>query len=363
MSSDRRRSNFLAALLGALVVALPMAGLALGGAFDSGTATVTVEPAPDTSSSASAGETVAPAAPARSATDVSGLYERVSPGVVSVEVRTGSGGATGSGFVLDHDGYLLTNDHVVQDAESVRVRFPEGGPVPAKVVGTDESTDLALLKIDPSAHKLTPLALGSSGELKVGQSAIAIGSPYRLQGTLTTGVVSALGRSITAPNNFPIDNVIQTDAAINPGNSGGPLLDASGRVVGVNAQIATNTGANDGVGFAIPIDTAKDVVPQLKAGKEIKRPYLGVSTSDPETGTGALVERVIGGGPADKGGLREGDRIVAIGASKIASSDDVAGAVVAHKPGEKVGVKVRRDGSDRTLTITLGTRPSVASPG
>ena len=363
MSSDRRRSNFLAALLGALVVALPMAGLALGGAFDSDANTVTVAPAPDTSSSASAGETVAPAAPARSATDVSALYERVSPGVVSVEVRTPGGGATGSGFVLDRDGYLLTNDHVVEDAENVRVRFPEGGPVAAKVVGTDESTDLALLKIDPSAHKLTPLALGSSSALKVGQSAIAIGSPYRLQGTLTTGVVSALGRSITAPNNFPIDNVIQTDAAINPGNSGGPLLDASGRVVGVNAQIATNTGANDGVGFAIPIDTAKDVVPQLQSGKEIKRPYLGVSTSDPVTGTGALVERVITGGPADDGGLREGDRIVAIGGSKVAASDDVAGAVVAHKPGEKVVVKVRRDGSDRTLTVTLGTRPDVANPG
>jgi putative serine protease PepD len=364
MSSDRRRSNFLAALLGALLVALPMAGLALGGALDSDDAnTVTVVPAPDTSSSASAGETVAPAAPARSATDVSALYERVSPGVVSVEVRTPGGGATGSGFVLNRDGYLLTNDHVVEDAENVRVRFPEGGPVAAKVVGTDESTDLALLKIDPSAHKLTPLALGSSSALKVGQSAIAIGSPYRLQGTLTTGVVSALRRSITAPNNFPIDNVIQTDAAINPGNSGGPLLDASGRVVGVNAQIATNTGANDGVGFAIPIDTAKDVVPQLQSGKQIKRPYLGVSTSDPVTGTGALVERVITGGPAADGGLREGDRIVAIGGRKVAASDDVAGAVVAHKPGEKVVVKVRRDGSDRTLTVTLGTRPDVANPG
>src|SRR4051794_17955229 len=362
MSSDRRRSNFLAALLGALVVAIPMAGLALGGAFDSNTATVTVAPVPDTSSSASAGETIAPAAPARSATDVSGLYERVSPGVVSVEVRTGSGGATGSGFVLDHDGYLLTNDHVVEDAETVRVRFPEGGPVPAKVVGTDESTDLALLKIDPSAHKLTPLALGSSGALKVGQSAIAIGSPYRLQGTLTTGVVSALGRSITAPNNFPIDNVIQTDAAINPGNSGGPLLDASGRVVGVNAQIATNTGANDGVGFAIPIDTAKDVVPQLKAGHAIKRPYLGVSTGDADTGTGAVVGGIVAGGPADHAGLRTGDRIVAIGDRTISTSTDVVSAVSARRPGEKVAVRVRRGGSERTLTVKLGTRPASA-PG
>jgi putative serine protease PepD len=359
MNTDRRRSNFLAALFGALVVALPLGGLALGGAFDS-TNTVTVAPA---APPASTGQTAAPVAPARSATDVSALYERVSPGVVSVEVRSGSGAGTGSGFVLDRDGYILTNDHVVQDADSVRVRFEEGGPISAKVIGTDESTDLALLKIDPSAHKLTPLALGSSKALKVGQSAIAIGSPYRLQGTLTTGVISALGRSITAPNNFPIDNVVQTDAAINPGNSGGPLLDAGGRVIGVNAQIATNTGSNDGVGFAIPIDTAKQVLPQLKTGKEIKRPYLGVSTSDPETGTGAIVERVVSGGPADDAGLRLGDRIVSVGGREVTESADVATAVTEHAPGDKIEVRVRRGGSERSLTATLGTRPAVATPG
>ncbi len=358
MTSDRRRSNFLAALFGALVVGLPLGGLAIGGAFDS-TNTVTVAPA----TSAPAGETAAPVAPARSATDVSGLYERVSPGVVSIEVRTGAGGGTGSGFVLDDAGYILTNDHVVEDAQSVRVRFEEGAPVTAKVVGTDQSTDLALIKIDPSAHKLTPLALGSSKSLKVGQSAIAIGSPYRLQGTLTTGVISALGRSITAPNNFPIDNVVQTDAAINPGNSGGPLLDAGGRVVGVNAQIATNTGANDGVGFAIPIDTAKQVLPQLKTGKEIKRPYLGVSTSDPVSGTGALVERVVAGAPAQDAGLRLGDRIVSVGGRTIGKSDDVASAVTARKPGDEIEIVVRRGSDERTLKVKLGTRPDVATPG
>jgi putative serine protease PepD len=358
MSPDRRRSNFLSALFGALVVALPLGGLALGGAFDSTTSTVTVAPAP-----AASGEAAAPVAPARSATDVSGLYQRVSPGVVSVDVISGSGAGTGSGFVLDGAGYILTNDHVVQGADSVRVRFEEGGPISAKVVGTDESTDLALLKIDPSAHKLTPLALGSSKSLKVGQSAIAIGSPYRLQGTLTTGVVSALGRSITAPNNFPIDNVIQTDAAINPGNSGGPLLDSGGRVVGVNAQIATNTGSNDGVGFAIPIDTAKQVLPQLKTGKKIERPYLGVSTSDATTGTGAIVRRVVTGGPAADAGLQIGDRILAVGDSTVSESADVATAVVAGKPGDQVKIKVRRGSSERTVTVKLGTRPAVASPG
>ena len=355
MSGDRRGSHFLAAMLGALAVAVPFGALAAGGAFDSGDS----EPAIVTTTEAPAA--AAPVAPARSATDVSALYERVSPGVVSVQTRTGAGGGTGSGFVLDADGYILTNEHVVDQADTVRVRFEEGGPVSARVVGADASSDLALLKIDPEGRDLKPLALGSSSTLKVGQPAIAIGSPYRLQGTLTTGVISALGRSIDAPNNFPIDNAIQTDAAINPGNSGGPLLDGSGRVVGVNAQIASNTGANDGVGFAIPIDTAKDVIPQLKAGKEIKRPFLGVSTSDPETGTGAIVESVVAGGPADDGGLRPGDRIVSIGGRAITESADVASAVVARKPGDEIRVGVRRGGSDRTLTVRLATRPDTTT--
>jgi S1-C subfamily serine protease len=287
----------------------------------------------------------------------------VSPGVVSVETRAGASGATGSGFVLDRDGYILTNQHVVDNADIVRVRFQEGAPITARVVGTDSSSDLALLKIDPSAHRLTPLALGSSRALKVGQPAIAIGSPFRLQGTLTTGVISALGRSITAPNNFPIANAVQTDAAINPGNSGGPLLDGSGRVVGINAQIDTTNGGNDGVGFAIPIDTAKQVVPQLEAGRTIKRAYLGVSTSDPATGTGALVGTVVPNGPADDAGIRPRDRIVAIAGRTIARSDDVASAIVARRPGEAVSVRVRRDGSERTLTVKLGTRPAAASAG
>jgi putative serine protease PepD len=356
--SEHRRSNFLAALFGALVVALPLGGLAIGGAFDSGTS-VALAPAVTTPTEA----TTTPVAPARSATDVSALYERVSPGVVSVETRSGTGAATGSGFVLDGNGYILTNDHVVDGANSVQVRFKDGAPIGARVVNADPSTDLALLKISAGDRKLTPLALGSSSALKVGQPAIAIGSPFRLQGTLTTGVISALGRSITAPNNFPIDNVVQTDAAINPGNSGGPLLDGNGRVVGVNAQIATNTGANDGVGFAIPIDTAKQVLPQLKTGNAIKRPYLGVSTGDANTGTGAVVGGVVAGGPSDHAGLRTGDRIVAIGDRTIAKSTDVVSAISALRPGEKVAVRVRRGGSERTVTVKLGTRPAVASPG
>jgi putative serine protease PepD len=358
MPTDSQRSHFLAALLGALVVALPIVGLAIGGAFgtdDSRTSTGAVATPPAATASAQA--------PARSATDVSALYERVSPGVASVEVTTAQGGGTGSGFVLDRAGYILTNDHVVDGAQTVRVRFGDGTPVSARVVGVDPSTDLALLKIDPAGQKLTPLALGSSKDLKVGQPAIAIGSPFRLEGTLTTGVVSALGRSITAPNNFTISNVVQTDAAINPGNSGGPLLDASGRVIGINAQIATSTQSNSGVGFAIPIDTAKQVLPQLKRGIEIKRAYLGVETDDAETGTGAVVSAVVPGGPADEGGLRAGDRVVSIAGRAVTKSDDVAAVVAARKPGDSVKIAVRRGDDERLLDVELGTRPGQARQG
>ncbi|HWC27206.1 MAG TPA: trypsin-like peptidase domain-containing protein, partial [Solirubrobacteraceae bacterium] len=291
MRDDRRTSHFLAALLGALAVALPFSALAVAGVFDAQNDTAaddaTRAPAATTTNGGREGAAASPRG-ASAAPDVSALYERVSPGVVSVETQVAGQGGTGSGFVIDEDGHILTNYHVVEDADRVRVRFSEGAPVTARVAGTDPETDLALLKVDGD-RDLEPLPLGSSRELKVGEPAIAIGSPYRLEGTLTAGVISAIGRSITSPARFPIDNAVQTDAAINPGNSGGPLLDASGRVIGVNAQIASATGANDGVGFAIPIDTAKEILPALKAGREIERPFLGVTTSDAPTGTGALV--------------------------------------------------------------------------
>jgi putative serine protease PepD len=358
-----RRSHFLAGLLGALVVALPILGLAIGGAFsNSNSATGGGAAAAGSTAAAAARPPAQVTAPARSATDVSDLYQRVSPGVVSVEVTTAQGGGTGSGFVLDRDGYILTNDHVVDGAQTVSVRFGEGAPVSARVVGVDQSTDLALIKIDPSGRKLTPLQLGSSKDLKVGQPAIAIGSPFRLEGTLTTGVISALGRSIEAPNNFSIDNVVQTDAAINPGNSGGPLLDASGKVVGINAQIATSTQSNSGVGFAIAIDTAKQVLAQLKSGQAIKRAYLGVQTRDPDTGTGAVVAGVVAGGPADAAGLQAGDRVLSIDGHEVSQAADIAAAVAGLKPGREVKVGVRRGNDERSLTVRLGTRPGSA-PG
>jgi putative serine protease PepD len=357
MVTANRRTHFLAGLLGALVIALPLMGLAIGGAFT-------------TSGNNSAAATPAPVAPtvttptgnvtaaARNVTDVSDLYSRVSPGVVSIDVTSAEGSGTGSGIVLDRNGYILTNDHVVDGAQTVSVHFGEGAGITAQVIGADPSTDLALVKIDPAGRHLTPVVLGSSKGVKVGQPAIAIGSPFQLEGTLTTGVISALGRSIKSPNGFSIDNVIQTDAAINPGNSGGPLLDASGKVVGINAQIATSSESSAGVGFAIPIDTAKTVLPQLKAGTTIKRAYLGVETGDPTTGAGAIISSVVAGGPADVAGLHAGDRVLSIGGMKVTGSDDVAAAVLKAKPGDEIKVGVQRSGDAQTLTVKLGTRPS-----
>jgi S1-C subfamily serine protease len=261
MTSGSRSSHFLAAFLGALVVALAVVALAIGGVFDSddNSSSTAAAPAPvDISGS----ETADPA-PARSATDVSALYERVRSGVVSVEARTNSGdGATGSGFVLNGEGYILTNDHVVAGADKVTVRFVDGGPAKATVAGVDQSTDLALLKVDSDDNRLHPLPLGSSSRIKVGQPAIAIGSPFGLEGTLTTGIVSAVGRSIKAPNGFSIDNVLQTDAAINPGNSGGPLLDGDGRVVGINAQIS-----RPGARSSAPTSACRPARPRPASGR------------------------------------------------------------------------------------------------
>ena len=354
---------FLAALLGALVIAVPFGALALGGAFDDDDS-----PAPAPTAGQEVSDDGGGDAPvAQNVTNVADLYERVRPGVVSVETREGPadagpldprrGGGTGSGFVIDDKGFILTNQHVVDDADTVRVQFEEGDPETAEVVGSDASTDLALLKIDPKGLKLEPLRLGDSGDLRVGEPAIALGSPFGLAGTLTTGVVSALDRTIEAPNGFSIDNVVQTDAAINPGNSGGPLLNAAGDVVGVNAQIATETQANSGVGFAVPIDTAKDILGKLRSGGEIERAYLGVSTTDPETGAGALVAEVVDGAPADDAGLQTEDLILRVDGEAIGESADVAEAVTAKRPGDEIEILVRRDGEQETITVELGTRP------
>jgi putative serine protease PepD len=297
---------------------------------------------------------------------VAGIYRKVSPGVVYVASRTAQGQASGSGFVVGSDGSIVTNDHVVQDATSVSVRFSENGdPLPAKIVGTDPSTDLAVLKVDPSKVRggVKPLTLATSKDLQPGEPAIAIGSPFGLQGTVTSGIVSALNREIQAPNGFTISGIIQTDAAINPGNSGGPLLDDEGRVIGVNSQIATNgSDSNSGVGFAIPVDVVKSVVPQLEADGKIDRAWLGVSTTEAPPRDGALVGDVTGA-PAARAGLRPGDLIVQFDGRAIANPSDLGQAVLTRKPGDTVKVVVVRNGSRETVQVTLGTRPEQATQG
>ena len=274
-------SRLLSFVAGAASVGAVVAVLALAGAFDGSDTTVraqTTSPPPATAP-ASTGET----------SDVASIYSRVSPGVVFVQANSGRGqlpfpgggqAASGSGFVIDDQGHIVTNDHVVEGADQFRVRFGENGdPIAAKLLGTDPGADLALLKVDPKdvGETLRPLELGGSQDLKPGDPAIAIGSPFGLEGTVTSGIVSALGRTIQAPNGFSISGAVQTDAAINPGNSGGPLLDDQGRVIGVNSQIRTNGGSdqNSGVGFAVPVDAVKRAIPVLEKGKDVAHAYLG----------------------------------------------------------------------------------------
>jgi S1-C subfamily serine protease len=330
------------------------------------------------------------------------IYRRDAPGVVFIraEVTRATtspfdfgfpeerrGEATGSGFVIDGDGTILTNAHVVQGADRVRVQFEDKRIVTARILGVDPSTDLAVLKVDPSGLELHPLQLGSSKNVQVGDPTIAIGNPFGLERTLTTGVVSATKRTIPGLDNFQIDNVIQTDAALNPGNSGGPLIDATGRVIGINSQIRTggSGSGNVGIGFAVPIDTAKKVVPQLKREGRVNRGYLGISARTIDRSLsglnlpvdrGALVETVRPGSPADKAGVRGGDVtaqldgaaiqlggdiITAIDGKPVRSSDDVVNAVTAKQGGDKVKLELLRDGKKRTVEVELDQRPSEAS--
>jgi len=345
---------------GAFAMALVVGALALAGVVDD-------DPAPQSTAAAppSPPATVPNRSRPRSggAESIGDIYKRVSAGVVFIQAGQS---ATGSGFVYDDKGHIVTNDHVVEEANSFAVRIgAETKPIPAQLVGKDPSSDLAVLKVDPGAVKngLKPLELGDSKALEPGDQTIAIGSPFGLEGTVTSGIVSSLGRTITAPNNFPIADAIQTDAAINPGNSGGPLLDGNGRVIGVNSQIKSGSGSNSGVGFAVPVSTVKFVVPQIQNGGKVQRAYLGVRNGDTQDLSGAVVGGVVAGGPAAKAGLQNGDKITSIDGRPITGSDDVSSAVAARKPGEQAKVTVERGGNRRTLTVDLGTRPETPAGG
>ena len=376
----------LAALLGG-GVAVGIAAIA--GVGGGSTTTTVIQQSPLTASSkpASDGE-------ALTARDI---YRQSAPGVVFITAnvtqqsstpfgfpQSENGVATGSGFVIDKQGTILTNAHVVDGATKVTVRFGDSKLLDAKILGRDRTTDLAVLKVDPKEIDLHPLRLGSAKDVQVGDPVVAIGNPFGLDRTLTTGVVSAKQRQIRGLADFQIDNVIQTDAAINPGNSGGPLIDAAGEVIGINSQIETGTGSstsgNVGIGFAIPIDTAIRLLPELRKGS-VTTGYLGISAlSVDETLAGlnlavkhgALVQSVTGGGPAAKAGIRAGsipaqvnnqrvtiggDIIVRIDDRAIRSADDLTAYIARKHKGQEVKVEVVRGGKHRTFTVKLGERP------
>ena len=314
-------------------------------------------------------------------TDVAQIYERAAPGVVEITVSPQTRedddsvfpqipddddffrgpqdllpGRSGSGFVIDEEGRIVTNQHVVGEAENVEVTLANGDEARARVIGTDPSSDLALLQLEDYDGDLTPLELGSSESLEIGDPVVAIGSPFGLQGTLTAGIVSALDRELRAPNGFTIDGAVQTDAALNSGNSGGPLLDAAGRVVGVASQIQSGTGGNVGIGYAVPVETVRSVVDQLREDGEVEHAYLGVQLS--EEGDDVTLVEVVDGGPADDAGLRDGDVVVAIDGDQVDSGDDVRDAVGAKQPGDSMEVEVRRGDDTQTFDVELGQRPA-----
>jgi putative serine protease PepD len=321
---------------------------------------------------------VVPAQPASSTSTVDSLtqlYKQDAPGVVDIRVESTTSGsssgfpfgpsgsqkqeAEGTGFEIDMKGNILTAEHVVDNATSIKVEFEDGSTAKATLVGSDKSTDTAVIHVDPSATTLHPLSLGSSASVQPGQSVVAIGSPFGLAETMTAGIISATNRSITAPNGFSISAAIQTDAAINHGNSGGPLIDtATNTVIGIDDQIESDSNDNAGVGFAVPIDASKSVARTLIAGGTVKHAYLGVRIET--VAGGARVARIGPGTPAEKAGLKVGDVITAFGDKRVTSAGDLSKAVAAAKSGQTVTVTVRRGGETKHLSLTLGVQP--ASP-
>jgi putative serine protease PepD len=345
----RRRSTFF---LGALVVLLAIGGgaFAAGMLLDGGDST---EPLPALSSR--------PVRPAAGQTRAGAIYALASPAVVSIRTQSGQG----TGFLIDDRGTLVTNYHVVGTSSHVVVKFgQDGASVDGDVLGTDESSDLAVVSIEPSRIPAgtRPLSFSDSRNVAVGDFAVAIGNPFGLDRTVTEGIVSGLGRSITAPNGFEIDEVIQTDAPINPGNSGGPLLDSGGHVIGVNSQIATSgmgQQGNIGIGFAVPSNTVRSIVPRLQRGEKISRPYLGVSTAPTSlTGAsdGARVVEVRRDSPAERAGIRVGDVITRSNGMGVQEPADVASSISRSEPGASIDVEIERAGRDVTLGVTLGDR-------
>lgn len=366
-----------AGLLGGGVTAAALLGT--GAAGDGVTRSIVAAPPLEASAS--------PAAQTASALSAREIYRRESPGVVLVRARSVQAGessfdfsqrsenvASGSGFVLDEDGHLLTSAHLVAGATDIRVTFGGGKTVEARVMGKDERTDLAVLAVAPAGLELHPLPLGSSRSVQVGDPTVSIGNPYGAARTLTTGVVSARQQRITAPSGLSIDNVLQTDAVVNPANSGGPLIDSGGRVIGVNSQLAGPDGAM-GIGFAVPIDTAKALIPRLREHLVVSHAYLGIRGADGADGLVALASGAPAGvqvgevdpdGPAARAGILGADAVAAGGGDVLTSIDgrivrsmaDVEQIVQSHRPGDGIAVGLLRDGKALTVQVQLSERPA-----
>jgi S1-C subfamily serine protease len=384
MPKQKRSHPFGSALLGGAIVAIfGLVAIATGLVSTGGGSTTTREvvsasgttPAASVTSNREDGNTV------------NQIYKADAPGVAFIESKVSEGVDSGSGIVLDDEGHILTNNHVIEGGNEITVSLEaEGTAYPATVVGTEPNSDLALLKIEAPASKLHPLKLGDSSEMEVGDPVVAIGNPFDLQRTVTSGIVSALQREIQAPNGVTIDNVIQTDAAINPGNSGGPLINSSGEVIGINSQIETGGEGDDGnvgIGFSIPINTAKEEIAKLESGTSDEHGYLGISgaTITPELAQafnlpvekGVLVQQVEEGGPAAAAGIQGattaasvegqefglgGDIITAVNGESIASTEDLIEKIEDGKPGETVELSVIQEEKTATVSVKLAERPA-----
>ncbi len=266
----------------------------------------------------------------------------------------GGGTAQGTGFVYDSKGDIVTNDHVISGSSSVSVKLSDGSSYKATVVGSDPSTDLAVLHINAPSSKLVPLALADSSKVSIGDGVVAIGNPFGLDGSVTSGIVSAINREIVAPDNTPIEGAIQTDAAINHGNSGGPLLNLQGDVIGITSQIQSDSGGNDGVGFAVPSNTVTSIAAQLISTGKAQHALLGVSVKT--AAGGVTVGQVSSGSAADSAGLKAGDVITAVDGTTVTTAEKLRAIIAGHKPGDTVTLTIQRSGSSKTLTATLGAK-------
>ena len=319
------------------------------------------------------------------------IYSRIGPGVVNITSvvverdffsRPVPKEGAGSGAIIDTKGHILTNHHVIRNSDKLEVTLSDGSRWPARLVGSDPGNDLAVLKIEASGKKLTVIPMGDSSQLEVGQKVLAIGNPFGLGQTLTTGIISSLARSIRSESGILINDVIQTDAAINPGNSGGPLLDSNGKIIGINSAIISPTGASVGIGFAIPVNTAKRILPDLISKGRVSYPWIGASVYPliPEFSNylgliaerGAMIMEIVPNGPADKAGLRGGNRRVRVGNSliiiggdvitelnseKVNSSDDLIRTIRDHRPGDNIKLKILRNGRFLRVNVILGEKP------